>query len=63
MQGGSYVPTVQEIAYNFSLDHARILKLLDFFKNYVGFRVMCKCCSFAVEREYDLYIGETKSAH
>ena len=37
--GGSYVPTAQEIACHFSQDHARVLKLLDFFKNDVGLRV------------------------
>ena len=37
--GGSYVPAAQEIACHFSQDHARILKLLDFFKNDVGQRV------------------------
>ena len=37
--GGSYVPTAQEIACHFSQDHARVLKLLDFFKNDVGPRV------------------------
>ena len=38
-KAGSYVPTAQEIACHFSLDHARVLKLLDFFKNDVGPRV------------------------
>ena len=37
--GGSHVPAAQEIACLFSQDHARILKLLDFFKNDVGPRV------------------------
>ena len=37
--GGSYVPTAQEIACHFSQDHARVLKLLDFFKNDVWPRV------------------------
>ena len=37
--GGSYVPAAQEIACHFSQDHARILTLLDFFKNDVGPRV------------------------
>ena len=37
--GGSYVPAAQEIACHFLQDHARILKLLDFFKNDVGQRV------------------------
>ena len=36
---GSYVPTAQEIACHFSQDHARVLKLLEFFKNGVGPRV------------------------
>ena len=38
--GGSYVPTAQEIACNFSQDHARILRLLDFFKNDFGPRAI-----------------------
>ena len=37
--GWSYVPTAQEIACHFSQDHARVLTLLDFFKNDVGPRV------------------------
>ena len=37
--GQSYVPTAQEIAFHFSQDHARVLKLLGFFKNDVGLRV------------------------
>ena len=37
--GGSYVPAAQEIACHISQDHARVLKLLDFFKNDVGLRV------------------------
>ena len=37
--GGSYVPTAQDIACHFSQDHARVLTLLDFFKNDVGHRV------------------------
>ena len=36
---GSYVPAAQEIACHFSKDHAKILTLLDFFKNDVGPRV------------------------
>ena len=36
---GSYVPTDQEIACHFSQDHAKVLKLLDFFKNDVKPRV------------------------
>ena len=36
---GSYVPMAQEIACHFSQDHARVLTLLDFFKNDVGPRV------------------------
>ena len=38
-RGGSYVLAAQEIACHFSQDHARILTLLDFFKNDVGPRV------------------------
>ena len=30
------MPTAQEITCHFSQDHARVLKLLDFFKNDVG---------------------------
>ena len=37
--GGSYVPAAQEIACHFLQDHARVLKLLDFFKNDVKPRV------------------------
>ena len=37
--GGSYVPAAQEIACHFSQDHARVLRLLDFFKNDVRPRV------------------------
>ena len=37
--GGSYMPTAEDIACNFSQDHARVLKFLDFFKNSVGSRV------------------------
>ena len=37
--GGSCVPAAQEIACHFSQDHARTLKLLDFFKNDVGPKV------------------------
>ena len=37
--GGSYVPAAQEITCHFLQDHARVLKLLDFFKNDVGPRV------------------------
>ena len=37
--GGSYVPMAQEIACHFSQDHARVLKLPDFFKNDVKPRV------------------------
>ena len=38
-EGGSYVPMAQKIACHFSQDHARVLTLLDFFKNDVGPRV------------------------
>ena len=37
--GGSYVPVAQKITCHFSQDHARVLKLLDFFKNDVEPRV------------------------
>ena len=37
--GGSYVPAAQEIACHFLQDHARVLTLLNFFKNDVRPRV------------------------